>query len=154
MIGRRDAYSHVAAVTMGKIPSQGLAWIANEYEPSPNHARTWNSPKPESAMVRRREVADLVGVEWSAGLPFLFSCAASKASASSRVREFLNGREAFCQTERAHPGTGMRVAQKRITNADGRMQAHNSRTNGSPRSRRLVPITVDTERQQPAGWCG
>ena len=115
--------------------------MANEYEPSPNHTRTWSNPKPESAMVLKTEVTDLAEVECSAGLPFLFSCAASKASASSRVREFLNGREAFCQTERAHPGTGMRVVQKRITNTDGRIQAHNSRTNGSPRSRRLVPIT-------------
>jgi hypothetical protein len=37
----------------------------------------------------------------------------------------------------------MRVVQKRITNEKGRIQAHNSQTNGSPKSRRFVPIAWD-----------
>ena len=141
MTGRREAYSQVAAVTTDRITSKVLAWTANEYELSPSHARTWSSAKPERAVVRRTEGADLVGVERSAGLPFSISCTVSYASACSRVRGFLNGRETLRQRDRTRPGTGMRVAQKRITSADGRMQAHNPRTSGSPRSRRLVPIT-------------
>ena len=69
------------------------------------------------------------------------------------MSEFLNGRETVCQADRTRPGTGMRVVQKRITNADGRMQAHNSRVDGSPKSRRLVPIAGDTERRETWKAC-
>ena len=89
--------------------------------------------------MRKMEVEGL-RVELYRGSRSAFSCTASYASAFSRVREFLRGRESVRQTDRTRPGTGMRVAQKMTTSEDGRMQAHNSRTNGSPKSRKLVPI--------------
>ena len=63
MIGQRDAYSQVAAATMGRATFQIWVRAANEYEPSPNHAGTWSSAKPERAVVWKMEVAGLAGVE-------------------------------------------------------------------------------------------
>ena len=61
MMGRREAYSQVIEVMTGRTPSQIRALTANEYEPSPNHARTWNSARLERMDEWKMGVTDLGG---------------------------------------------------------------------------------------------